>query len=216
MYDYESIDALREEMNHYSALKKISNGELIPDKRIFDPDAINHVYFLNRGHSDMLGHSALLLTDTNGNGFYFTLFQVNWQSIVGLSYLGQSEMETFYSQGNLGFQYGSDGGYYTYDPNAYDRWVDLIGIPERKANRRTTYFRCLQSFKELVDVGGSVRYDIVFDNCDDYAVFALTGKKDINLIKLITFGAAGYISLPHDTFSYFVEQAGEEYVTVLR
>ncbi len=222
IYDINDVEEIRSQMNTYTGLKRIAYGEISLDKQIFDPDAINHLYYLNMSNSQ--GHSALLLTDTHGNGFYYSLYQSNWRSTVGLSYLSSKEMEQFFKSGVPGIQTDSSAGPAGFDC-PYDRWVDLIGIPERKAYRKQTYDNCLRIFREMIEAGGSVNYDLLYDNCDDYALYAMTGNKEIELTYYLSLLAASpallavepflYISRPNSTFDWLVSQAGEDALTVL-
>ena len=233
VFELDGSEASRKEMNAYDALKAIANKEFTPDKRVFDPDKISHIYYLNMYTKGKVsaGHSALLLEDKNGNGLHFTLHAfgslANGESSIGLKFMSPDEMQEYFSSGYI------VGDYYTSDKTprsfcdgkavGYYNRVDLMGIPERKANKRNTYDNCLSLFKSAVDAGGRLGYNVLYDNCDDYALLAATGKREIWLDNIgdclahsvLSGATTGYVSIPAVTFEKLAAQAGEEYVTRL-
>lgn len=161
--------------NSFSTIVGLAEETCKIDISVFDPNAIEHVYYLLMNES--YGHSAILLVDKNGNAMHYCFYN---SGDIGIRFMPAIEVTRFKENGEILDQVSSKERFVRY-PNTYDLMLDCNDITDSKE----VYRRCLDNW--LTSKKGGIEYNLLFNNCDDLAYDALFDKRSPSPIPNKTY-----------------------------
>lgn len=163
--------------NSVSTIVDLAEGTCEINKSVFDPDAIEHVYYLLMNRK--AGHSAIMLVDKNGNAMHYCFYD---SSAVGIRFMPSMEVASFMGNGEISWQISSihQDKCIRY-PDTYDLMLDCKEITDSKE----VYNRCLENW--LTSKKSGITYNLFTNNCDDLAYDVLFDEKSPSPIPKITY-----------------------------
>lgn len=156
-----NVFTIRLKTNTFEKINSVANGESEISACIFDKENIANAYYLLGGprYNHIFGHTALLLTDKNGNGMHLCYYK---DSVVTIKFLSKDEVENFFVNGAIYSQVGSNKM-----RGDYTNYYAALNCSVLVKDYAEVYERCYKYFCSARD--GELVYDLLYQNCDDIA-----------------------------------------------